>query len=531
VTGQAFGVRGIVEGFYGPPWSHGARLEMLTFLAAHEMNAYAYAPKDDAKHRAGWRDPYTAEELQRFKELAARADDVGVRFGFALSPGLDITYEADADRAVLIAKMLGLADMGVSWFLLLLDDIPMRPGLAPRQADLATALLESLTAAVPDVTMTVCPTEYVGMQTSPYLTDLAAGLPAAVDVMWTGPTVCSPTITVADARARAAALGGRPPLVWDNFPVNDATMTASLHLGPYVGRDAELASVTSGVLCNPMVQPHASMVPLGAAAAFLAHPDSYDPAAAWAAAITDVGGPHAEPLAVLAHACADSALLEPGALDIAAHVRAVADTVDGPDWMVAVRELVAVLRAARELPDAFADDDQWTEVGPWAEAARVEAAAGLAALRLIQQIRPVAALADGTLRAVAPDADDAMQHAFVLLFTWQAARANDRVVFGPRFALYTPVVQLAGGLPGLDVRLAVREDENAIDALCRRALRAYEDWCRDAGAAVAVVVDGDDRAPIADATFDARGSEILLYAGRQSTRVDGPLPFRDGRLQ
>jgi hypothetical protein len=158
-----------------------------------------------------------------------------------------------------------------------------------------------------------------------------------------------------------------------------------------------------------------------------------------------------------------------------------------------VRELAVVLRTARALPDAFADDEQWTaEVGPWAEAARVEAAAGLAALRLLQQIRPVAALGNGTVQAVAPDADDAMQHAFVLLFTWQTARRSERVVFGPRFALYTPVVQLADGLPGLDVELAVREDENAIDALCRLALRAYQDWCPDAGAAVAVVMDGEE---------------------------------------
>jgi hypothetical protein len=50
------------------------------------------------------------------------------------------------------------------------------------------------------------------------------------------------------------------------------------------------------------------------------------------------------------------------------------------------------------------------------------------------------------------------------------------VVFGPRFALYTPVVQLADGRPALDVGLAVREDENAVDALCRLALATYQDW-------------------------------------------------------
>ncbi len=246
-----FRVRGVVEGFYGPPWSHDARLEMIDFIGARGMNAYAYAPKDDAKHRAAWREPYDAGEMQRFAELATRATDAGVRFGFAVSPGLDITYESDADRATLVEKLLALAEHGVTWFLLLLDDIPMQPALAPRHADLACHVLGALRAATPEATLTVCPTEYVGMQSSEYLAALAAGLPPDVDVMWTGPTVCSPTISAAQARARAAALGGRPPLVWDNYPVNDGTMSSALHVGPYRGRDPELA----GVIARRAVQP------------------------------------------------------------------------------------------------------------------------------------------------------------------------------------------------------------------------------------------------------------------------------------
>ena len=31
------------------------------------MNTYMYAPKDDAKHRAFWRDLYSVEEAGRFK--------------------------------------------------------------------------------------------------------------------------------------------------------------------------------------------------------------------------------------------------------------------------------------------------------------------------------------------------------------------------------------------------------------------------------------------------------------------------------
>src|SRR4051812_9980923 len=136
--GRAFAVRGIVEGFYGTPWTHDARLDVISFLAPRGMNAYVYAPKDDAKHRADWRTPYDAEELQRFAELAAHSAAHGVRFGFAISPGLDIAYDADDDRATLLAKLAPLRDRGVEWFLLLVDDIPVQPALAPRQAALAT---------------------------------------------------------------------------------------------------------------------------------------------------------------------------------------------------------------------------------------------------------------------------------------------------------------------------------------------------------------------------------------------------------
>jgi hypothetical protein len=69
-----------------------------------------------------------------------------------------------------------------------------------------------------------------------------------------------------------------------------------------------------------------------------------------------------------------------------------------------------------------------------------------------------------------------MHHAFAVLFVWNGARADEKVVFGPRFALYTPVIQLADGSPGLDAAAAVREDANAIDRLCRVALRTYDEW-------------------------------------------------------
>jgi hyaluronoglucosaminidase len=497
--GRTFAVRGIVEGFYGTPWTHDARLRAISFLAPRGLNAYVYAPKDDAKHRADWRVPYDSEELARFGELAAHAARHEARFGFAISPGLDVDYESDADRAAIFAKLEPLLDAGVPWFLLLLDDIPMQPGLASRQAALTTWLFERLRRARADASLTLCPTEYVGTRPSPYLAELGAGVPADVDVMWTGPTVCSPTLRADDARGWTEALGGHRTIVWDNTPVNDATMTHELHLGPYLGRDPDLADLVAGVLCNPMTQARASMLQLATAMEFLRDPDRYDAPAAWADACRELGGDRADLLAVLARACADGPLVAPGQLELTRLVDCLEAALGGPGWVGAAAAVAAELRAARSLPAAFADGDLGAEIGPWAAAAASAASAGLAALRLIQQVTPVIR-AGGDPEIVAPDPESAMHHAFIVTYTWMASRADEHTVFGPRFAVYSAVVQLPNGAgPALDVSASVREDANVVDRLCRLALNTYEEWRRSPEAA---------RQP-----------------------VTGPLPFRDRRLE
>jgi hyaluronoglucosaminidase len=425
---------------------------------------------------------------------------------------------------------------GVDWFLLLVDDIPMQSGLAPRQAALASWVHAALAPAA----VTVCPTEYVGTRPSRYVGELSGALPADVDLMWTGPTVCSPEISADDARGWAKAVNDHRVVVWDNYPVNDALMTNCLHLGPYRGRDPDLVDVVGGVLCNPMIQARASLVALATAMDFLRDPDGYDAEASWARAIADVGGERAASLAVLARACADGPVAHPDTLDLAVQVHALEDELDGPGWPGAIAAVAAELRAARALVDTFprrgpAGDPLGAEIAPWARAARAEAEAGLAALRLLQQVRPVATVggAGRVGKAAGPDPETAMQHAFVVLFVWGAARADERIVYGPRFVVYTPVIQLADGSPGLDAAAAVREDANAVDRLCRLALRTYDEWrTTAAGEPLRVLVDGEERALGADGAFDGRGTMVLVRQGPLCTRIDPeqPLPFNDSRL-
>ena len=56
-------ISGVIEGFYGRPWTEAQRIEMMDWIAAAGMNLYVYAPKDDVKLRARWREPYTDAEM------------------------------------------------------------------------------------------------------------------------------------------------------------------------------------------------------------------------------------------------------------------------------------------------------------------------------------------------------------------------------------------------------------------------------------------------------------------------------------
>ena len=106
------------------------------------------------------------------------------------------------------------------------------------------------------------------------------------------------------------------------------------------------------------------------------------------------------------------------------------------------------------------------------------------------------------------------------------------VVFGPRFAdLHGGRPARRRGGPALDVGLAVREDANVIDRLCRLALRDYERWRADADETVTACVDREERAIAADGSFDARGTTVLVRSGALRRRCE-PVrtPVRDRRL-
>jgi hyaluronoglucosaminidase len=115
------------------------------------------------------------------------------------------------------------------------------------------------------------------------LHQLGAALHPEIEIFYTGPEICSPSITAADVQAFSHAVR-RPPLLWDNYPVNDLGMASELHLGPIEGRDPSIKAAVSGVFVNLMIQPEVSKIPLLTYASWM-HSDHYEPEAAWESAL------------------------------------------------------------------------------------------------------------------------------------------------------------------------------------------------------------------------------------------------------
>ncbi len=87
-------------------------------MAAWGLNTYLYAPKDDLKHRALWRESYSNSEAEALKALLQAAKIHHIRFIYALSPGLDIHYSQDADLDVLKTRFQQMIGLGCQNFAL-----------------------------------------------------------------------------------------------------------------------------------------------------------------------------------------------------------------------------------------------------------------------------------------------------------------------------------------------------------------------------------------------------------------------------
>ena len=307
---QNFEMVGIVEGFYGTPWTHDERLDVVRFMGDVGMNVYFYAPKDDPFHRQRWREHYADDHLQRFQELIRVAEESDVQIYYAISPGLSMKYSDESDYQALLEKLNSLSVLGVSNFALFLDDVPeslQHPEDMERFSSLAEAHVYVINRLYNDLlengsSLIVCPTTYTDAWGSrEYISTLGSEIPTDIPLFWTGRDVAISEITIEDAQNWGEAMS-RKPLIWDNFPVNDFEQWRPI-LGPISGRSSALSNYTRGIVANPMDKPYLSMISLYTVATYGRNPQNYDPDKAWFNALVHLAGTEAartlRPLALL----------------------------------------------------------------------------------------------------------------------------------------------------------------------------------------------------------------------------------------
>ncbi len=273
---------GVIEGFYGPPWTPAERRQLFDELAEAGLRTYFYAPKDDLKHRALWREPYTGAEADALADAIEGCHARGLEFIYGLSPGLDLRYVQDAELTALQARFAQVLGLGGNHCALLFDDVPdglraedqARFGsLAAAQCHVANAVWAWMRSRAPGARLLFCPTAYCGRMARQglggpgYLDALGRGLDPGIDVCWTGAEIVSPTIPVDHVRDLQRTLR-RKPLIWDNLYANDYD-ARRFYCGPYAGRPLALREDVAGILLNPNGEFPLNEVPIRTFGAFV----------------------------------------------------------------------------------------------------------------------------------------------------------------------------------------------------------------------------------------------------------------------
>ncbi len=306
--------RGIVEGFFGPPWSMSHRAAIFDFGAQHGMNTYLYAPKDDPYHRQRWKEPYPAEQWRQLSRLIELAKQRRIDFVYGFHPGKGLCFREDEPIRLLLEKAARFYQEGVRTFAVLFDDIPsslqdtkdhraFHGSLARAEATWLTRILAKQPASWTDVEWWICPSYYTedpllartfGSFEPRFLETLAHHLPQEAACLWTGPKVVCKNITLAHIRKILKRIKHRL-ILWDNYPVNDLAMSMKMHLSPLTGRDPRLAEAVYGYLNNPLLQETLSFVPLATCFDYAADPTGYDPEKSWDSIVKERFGSEALP--------------------------------------------------------------------------------------------------------------------------------------------------------------------------------------------------------------------------------------------
>ncbi|QZO76160.1 beta-N-acetylglucosaminidase domain-containing protein [Helcococcus kunzii] len=282
-------IRGVIEGYYGVPWTWERRQDLLKFGAEFKNNVMIFAPKDDPYHRDKWRDLYPQEELDKISELAKIGNEEKNRFVWTIAPfHKEAINDANYDESIkiLIKKFDQLYDAGVRQFGVLRDDISSEYGYQTVSRVMNDLSKWAKTKDEKIYDFLFCPYSYTlegWAWRAAELNEYTKNFPEDVKIFFTGENVCSPIKTSANEAFMTRGISGqrRPePLIWLNWPVNDVFKSSHGFMALVMGNPKMILDPTVenmvGVVTNPMQESYASFVSVFAIADYTWNTKSYN---------------------------------------------------------------------------------------------------------------------------------------------------------------------------------------------------------------------------------------------------------------
>lgn len=310
--------RGLVEGYYGYPYSVEVKKDLMHHMMRYKMNTYMYGAKSDPYHSQMWKDAYpttiSAEQEKNgwltqdmVKDISEVSAETKVNFIWAIHPGNDFVGSATVINDIM-SKFQKMHALGVRHFGVFVDDVgipstdaDMKKN-ADRLSELQTAIENKWNFKGAEATDTVRPLHFVPQiycnsfassvdqrqrfmaalsQVQPYITVYSTG-----QGVWSVPNNDHTTTIMNEF--------GRPMGWWWNYPCNDNAdsriypmdMYSNFVDMPAIGNNSRLPSSLNqcqGIVANPMQQGEVAKTSLFSIADYAWNNTAYNNEQSWEA--------------------------------------------------------------------------------------------------------------------------------------------------------------------------------------------------------------------------------------------------------
>lgn len=317
--------RGIVEGYYGYPYSFDVKKDLMQFFKRYKMNTYLYGAKSDPYHSGYWRDAYPADitpvqtkngwlSQPMISDLAKLSLETKVNFIWAIHPnsGKAVNFHTADSTAMAVndvmAKFEKMHALGVRQFAVFLDDAGWDFADVNNYRDFLNNLQSSLeqkyNKAYANPSDTVLPIHYVPhiyainfaneQQLQTYFNAISQTKDNIV-VYTTGSGVWS-SLRNADF-VKMEQLMKRPVALWWNYPCNDnkdgrlytSDMYTTLHEMGLPTPETEIPQCL-GMVSNPMQQGEVAKICLFGVADYAWNSHAFNTQRNWEDAFTHIVG-------------------------------------------------------------------------------------------------------------------------------------------------------------------------------------------------------------------------------------------------